>query len=239
MNQKNRWKKAQGYEKSYWDSLGVNLGIGSDWYEEKAGQILDTLTRLRPNLNTNSAKILELGTGPFGIVSYLHTHCCYGVDPLEIFFSTNPETARLRKANVTYLPAKGENLPFKGGTFDVVILDNVLDHTENPESVLQEAFRVMAPAGVAYFEINIRTSFGEKIRTVMELLQMDRGHPFSYSKKSIKRLLGKEFHPLTERCGRAVDNVKYYLSHRSWRGMLKVLTGTVEFRYYAFLEKKN
>ena len=41
MQQKrNRWKKAQAYEKSYWDGLGHAVAAGLDRYDEKSQFLL-------------------------------------------------------------------------------------------------------------------------------------------------------------------------------------------------------
>jgi ubiquinone/menaquinone biosynthesis C-methylase UbiE len=45
----------------------------------------------------------------------------------------------------------GEHLPFDDGVFDVVYSTNVLEHVQDPWTVLQEAFRVLKPGGYLQF----------------------------------------------------------------------------------------
>lgn len=54
--------------------------------------------------------------------------------------------ARL-KGSAEFVKASAESLPFSGGTFDVVLAIEVLEHTENQDSVLKEANRILKDGG--------------------------------------------------------------------------------------------
>ena len=43
--------------------------------------------------------------------------------------------------------ALGEHMPFKNGTFDVILLHEVLEHVDNDVETLREARRLLAPSG--------------------------------------------------------------------------------------------
>lgn len=49
----------------------------------------------------------------------------------------------------------GEALPFPDVSFDVVLCDNVIDHAERPEKIVEELARVLAPGGLLYFTVNV------------------------------------------------------------------------------------
>ena len=63
--------------------------------------------------------------------------------------------------DVTSLPQPGdryafvgsdaERLPFSSGSFDIIICNHVYEHTDNPERMLDEIKRILAPGGVCYF----------------------------------------------------------------------------------------
>ena len=235
---KNRWKKAQAYEKSYWDSLGHNVASGLDWYDEKSQFLFKKLRVFFPQINEKSFKVIEVGTGPFGVISAFRDYKTYGVEPLEMHFRSKPGVMNHRGKGVIYLPGMGEKLPFKNNVFDFAILDNMLDHTENPEVVLNEISRVLRIGGIIYFEINLRTMIGEKVRRLMEIGEIDKGHPYSYSKRSLEHLLKNHFTIIESFHGSFIENAKFYLGKSSLKGILKILTGTLEYRYYAFLKKE-
>lgn len=235
---KNRWKKAQAYEKSYWDSLGHAVATGLGWYDEKSQFLLKKLRAFLPHIDQGSTKVIEVGTGPFGVISAFSDYMNYGVEPLDMHFRSNPDVVNRRGKNVIYLPAMGENLPFKNNIFDFAILDNMLDHTEKPEAVLNEISRVLRIGGIVYFEINVRTMIGEKVRRLMEIGEIDKGHPYSYSRKSLEQLLKEYFTIIESFQGSFTENAKLYLAKSSLKGILKILTGTLEYRYYAFLKKE-
>jgi len=41
-------------------------------------------------------------------------------------------------------------LPFADASVSMIVCDNVLEHVENPDSVLKEIYRILIPSGVAY-----------------------------------------------------------------------------------------
>ena len=43
-----------------------------------------------------------------------------------------------------------EHLPFAGGSFDLALAENVLEHTATPQEVIDEAHRVLRPGGVLF-----------------------------------------------------------------------------------------
>jgi len=86
---------------------------------------------------------------------------------------------------VEYIEAKGEKLPFSDREFDLVITDNVLDHTESPGKILSEARRVLTSGGIMYLRVNVYHFWGRFIRMMMELTVIDKGHPFTFSSKKL------------------------------------------------------
>lgn len=80
--------------------------------------------------------VLEVGSG--------HNPSCRSNTIVERFIDSNYH----RCGDVKIYPhqklinANGENLPFKNKEFDYIICNQVLEHTEDPESFLKEQFRV-------------------------------------------------------------------------------------------------
>ena len=174
-----RWQAAQKYELNWWK--GYDTGI--DWYRLYSKEVEHyTKPFLRINENT---KILEIGSGPAGALTFLQSDNKYAIDPLEDFFAAKEEWVRLRDPRVKYDKGKGEALPYDDNFFDLIILDNVLDHCENPVLVLDETSRVLNKDGIIFFRQSIYSWWGRRVRNLMELLAIDRGHPHTFGKRQL------------------------------------------------------
>lgn len=107
---------------------------------------------------TNTSKILEVGSGPHGVSFYYPQGIKVALDPLAVFY--RQEFAFIQdKANVSLVQGRGENLPFPAKSFDVVVSDNVLDHTANPRKVLSEIYAVLKDDGLLLFTVNVHHWF--------------------------------------------------------------------------------
>lgn len=51
---------------------------------------------------------------------------------------------------VSFVVGWGEELPLPAGSFDLITMDEVLEHVISPAAVLQECYRVLRPGGVLY-----------------------------------------------------------------------------------------
>jgi 2-polyprenyl-6-hydroxyphenyl methylase/3-demethylubiquinone-9 3-methyltransferase len=59
--------------------------------------------------------------------------------------------------SVRYVEGDALALPFEGGSFDAVCAMDLLEHVEDPERVIAEASRVLAPGGLFFFHTFNRT----------------------------------------------------------------------------------
>lgn len=187
-----RWTKAQEYERSHWSR--VSQEVASDekslaWYQWRADRLTERLKKHAPTLNLPESSVLEVGSGPVGTVSFLKARERHAIDPLSSFYEQQPSLIKLRDQHVRYLTGGGESLPFDNVTFSLVIIDNVIDHTKSPDAVLQEIRRVLKAQGVLYLSVNVRTSWGLFVRQAMEVLEVDKGHPHSYSRETARRMI--------------------------------------------------
>ncbi len=104
-------------------------------------------------------RLLEIGSG-FGIfLAVLRRDYgveSYGIEPSAGGFDTSREVAQEILASYGLDPlivtnARGENLPYPDGHFDLIFSSNVLEHTEDPQLVLEEALRVLETGGLLQF----------------------------------------------------------------------------------------
>ena len=79
--------------------------------------------------------------------------------------------------------ATGLELPFKNGQFDMVILTEVLEHVDQPEMLLVNIKRVLAPSGSLILSTPNRQSVGYR----------DSHHVYEYTPDELQRLLSQYF----------------------------------------------
>lgn len=186
MNNKSerRWELAQEYEREWWVARAKNLDL--EFYKRFAQNVEEIVKPYYKVLKDHF--ILEIGSGAAGIITYLDCENKYAIDPLEKIYSTIKEFNSIRDRRVIYKTAKAENIPYKNEMFDFIIMDNVLDHCENPQKVIFELKRVLKTEGIIYFRQNTYHAWGKIIRSLIEFLKIDKGHPFTFLKSDLRKL---------------------------------------------------
>lgn len=240
---KERWQAAQAYEQSFWMNLASQITSGSEaqlgWYAWKASQMEKHLAAHMDSGWQPGARIVEIGSGPIGIVTFLKSGERYTLDPLEEFYASDETLSKMRNPEVKYGKGGGENIPFASQHFDLVILDNVLDHVHEASRVLQEIHRVIAVNGLFYFAVNIHTSWGGSLHRILSKLKIDRGHPYTFTLESIRELLGKHGFIINAEFVNSYKEAKAEdLRSTSIKAKVKGYTGLSEFVYHAVCSKR-
>jgi 2-polyprenyl-3-methyl-5-hydroxy-6-metoxy-1,4-benzoquinol methylase len=95
-----------------------------------------------------SARILDIGCGSGGftrqIADSVGTEHIFG---LEIGRQTAVTASRVNKINVVMATAE-KPLPFRSGSFDIVVSNQVLEHLSNTDNLIKEAYRILRNNGV-------------------------------------------------------------------------------------------
>lgn len=138
---------------------------------------------------TFKARILDLGagTGRLG-KAFVQAHDAYvGVDLSMAMlreFSSQCRTACL-------VQASGEQLPFRDGGFEMVLLIQVLSGTENWRQLLLEVYRVLAKRGVIVAGKTVTPAEGvdAQMKRQLSAILDDMGVAFHESKKARKQAL--------------------------------------------------
>lgn len=121
------------------------------WHRGKLAMIDDLI---RPHLKAGS-RLLEIGCGAGNLLVQAAVPGSY---PVALDLSMQALTfvrSRLQEANVNgqapggflCTQAIGECLPLQHGSFDCVLLSEVIEHLEEPEHSIREAVRVLHPGG--------------------------------------------------------------------------------------------
>ncbi len=99
--------------------------------------------------------ILDLGSGigNFVVACRKIGLRVFGVEPDRIGKGTSVTSLRIASKRLDPAPfaaAVGEHLPFADATFDLVVMDQVIEHVADQRKVLAEAWRVLKPGGAMY-----------------------------------------------------------------------------------------
>lgn len=239
-----RWEIAQKYEKEYWINIANRITNDAEaqlwWYNWKASEFEKKLNKIIYNFDKNICRILEVGSGPVGIVSFLKWGERYAIDPLGDFYKENRNLIALRDKSVNYVTGGGEAIPFPDSHFSVVIIDNVLDHVNSPSAVLNEINRVLSKDGLLYIELNIHTFWGYLLHSLFSKLRIDKGHPYSFTSAKIRAFLNS--HKFIIRSESIDDYYKARERDRlseSLKANIKSYCGLSEFIYSAIYLKKS
>jgi len=114
--------------------------------------VLGVLEKYVPEFSVQGARILDIGCGDAGVI-IAFAEAGARVAGLELDEKSLRRAAiRAEEHGVDATLAKGiaESLPFPDASFDLVILDNVLEHVTDRAGTLREIRRVLRPDGLLY-----------------------------------------------------------------------------------------
>ena len=154
-------------------------------------------------------------------------------------FSTKEKGIIHRDKRVKYCVGKGVQLPFTDNFFDLVILDNVLDHCESPIDVLDEINRVIKCGGIIFFRQHVYNYWGKLMRSFMELFKIDSGHPFTFIKYQLENYFMERDWDIKRISG--VGYIKTWLTNinsSTLKGIIQTLLFITRNRTLFILEKK-
>jgi len=109
-----------------------------------------------------TGRILDAGCGGGGMPLSLaeEAQLVVGIDPVERFPDAGVVLGRERSLrNLHFALADGMYLPFRDGTFDVVLSHAVIEHVADAPLYLRECARVLAPGGRLYLSTAPYLSF--------------------------------------------------------------------------------
>ena len=128
--------------------------------------------------------MLDVGCGPFGLVHFIEgAFERIRIDPLLPEYRQKLPLGGRQLS----LSAIGESLPLAGGSIDVAVCYNALDHMRDPERALDELARVLRPGGIALLMIH---TFPACLRP---FFWIDRLHPHHFTAAAFTAMVRSRF----------------------------------------------
>jgi 2-polyprenyl-3-methyl-5-hydroxy-6-metoxy-1,4-benzoquinol methylase len=112
-------------------------------------------------ISFDNITLLDIGCGEGGIsISFAKAgkKRVYSIDISHDRVERACVRAKEEGAEVSFLIADAGRLPFISSTFDVVICNDVIEHVEKPERLMNEIYRVIKSSGVFYLTAPNRIS---------------------------------------------------------------------------------
>lgn len=162
------------------------------------------LRRIRSIINAlddeNADTVLDVGCGNAFLLEKLKAKKSFGID-LSLNNITKAQRRLKDKGHFLLLRANAESLPLEKAKFDTVICTEVIEHVQNPESVLKEIIRVLKEDGTFIITIPNDTLINKlkkalRVTGLQKLLSIEYGggkewHIHVFTRKSMNDLLIK------------------------------------------------
>jgi SAM-dependent methyltransferase len=109
----------------------------------RASSILSRLRDRRKFPVSSPPRILDIGCGRGNLLKILkQMGCdCYGTERTEFPMDNHSQDIHIYREKL-------EDIAFREGSFDVVIIWHVLEHVDNPIQIIQEAAQILQPGGM-------------------------------------------------------------------------------------------
>ena len=168
MASRERWRRAQAYELDYWQR---------NWTPADRGSLMPPQLEFVKSCGLEGKHVLEVGCGPIGVIFFAPGSLRVGIDPLAREYAAS---LNLSTDGVQLLASVGENLPLAAGSFDIVVIGNVVDHVHHPDNTLAEVRRVLKPDGLVILWMHVIPRWLVPMRNILNTI--DGGHPYHMTK---------------------------------------------------------
>lgn len=172
-----RWEHAQAAELEWWRNWSRLPFYKGHSFPDFWQSIVSDFVG---DPNSVSGTIVEVGSGPHGVVRYLFNNARLklGVDPLLHKFDEAPEP----DTKTSYIAAVGEMIPVKDEAADLVFCINVLDHVMDAHEILLEIRRILKPGGKLVLEVHTFP------RVLAPLILFDSPHTYHWTQADVVQM---------------------------------------------------
>lgn len=183
-----RWRIVQDFAYQEWTA---DPNLINNEFEEARRKYQKVITEIESKYNfQNNWDSLDLGCGPTLVGRLFKKGNLIGLDPLV----DELEIQRLYP-DVELIDGRGEELPFKDESFDVVFCRNVIDHSQSPKKIVSEAHRVLRKNGLLLLACYVYNPFIAAMKFLADRTGIDKniGHPFTFTPQSFRNLVADKF----------------------------------------------
>lgn len=193
-----RFVQAQAAEAAHHEDAWTKLHVGSlTWVKSLAEyrEWLESFYRVGfyafgfPSSHFQNRAVIEIGSGPLGMLACLPHGSGVAVDPLMCTFV--PYMQPHWTPSPIRIAALGETLPVPSGAFDDAVAINCLDHTLEPEKIIRDIARALKPGGFFFLMNNVKSATGVAIANVGEKFGIKRltevFHPHAFTEARLVR----------------------------------------------------
>jgi SAM-dependent methyltransferase len=191
---KNVWHVAQESELLFWDKKRYEPARLIEAIHDKY-VLFTKIKTIYPQIlkePQDKGKALEIGIGPLclGVVSLLEPAEKWeitGIDPLprmalpELPGYLNAFFSELYKKPMTYVQTPAEEFDNPINSFDLVICDNVLEHTYNPHKIINNIYKLLNPGGFLVLRENTISHISKWRKKLFSHKYHDKAHPVFFT----------------------------------------------------------
>lgn len=157
---------------------------------QQYNQIFENIFQKRVNIITQHikppGKVLEIGSSTGILLKSLRDNGwrVTGVEPSKLAAQISVDRG------IKTLIGNFEDLNFKSQKFDLVIMNHVLEHLDDPELVVEKIKSVLKSKGWLYIDVPNFGSFSSKLLKINWPYLMPEEHLWHFTYKSLEKLLG-------------------------------------------------
>jgi len=184
---KGSWKLSLDAERDFW--IKSKERVCSEWWLDIKKARTSRLQKWLSQWMTLDEKtiFLQVGAGPEGMINFFDVGQRYAIDPLASMYRS--DFHEILDPLVHFTSGVGEELPYENNVFDLVIIYNALDHTFEPDKVLDEVRRVLKPGGINLIAVHVYSRFSIPVLKLYKFVERSHDHPWRYTAENIQRYI--------------------------------------------------
>ena len=177
-------ENAEFYKRNYWGLYKGQSEPGESFFNRRIPKIKSMLNELRPFLKPG-VSVLEIGSGVGALLWSIKQTCngvgqFVGVEPHEV----HAKYCRTKKELNVYPGLFDEVSPkFEKQSFDLVVMNHVLEHTISPTQIFESVKELLKPGGTFVVEVPNIAAPGSRLSHFFHV-----AHHYNFSPRTLQRL---------------------------------------------------